>query len=68
MYNYFVQLKQKYVKQNKILLCRFMRFQQYRAIARSWWLMPVILATREAEITGSQFKSSPGKIVPETLS
>jgi hypothetical protein len=29
--------------------------------ARHWWLSPVILATQEAEIRGSQFKASPGR-------
>jgi hypothetical protein len=36
--------------------------------ARYLWLIPVILATWEAEIGGSQFKANPGQIVCETPS
>jgi hypothetical protein len=37
-------------------------------MSRSQWLMPIILATWEAEIRGSQFKTSPGKKVCKTPS
>jgi hypothetical protein len=33
-----------------------------------WWLTPVILATREAEITRIKVRSQPGQTVHETLS
>jgi hypothetical protein len=36
--------------------------------ARCWWLMPIILATQEAEIRKIEFQSQPGQIVHETLS
>jgi hypothetical protein len=32
------------------------------------WLVPIILATQEAEIRRMVFKASPGNIVHETLS
>jgi hypothetical protein len=32
------------------------------SITRHWWIMPVILATQEAEIRRIGFKVSPGKI------
>jgi hypothetical protein len=36
--------------------------------ARHWWLMPIILATQEAEIRRIEAQSHPGQIVLETLS
>jgi hypothetical protein len=36
--------------------------------ARCWWLMPVILATQEAEIRKIVVGSQPRQIVCETLS
>jgi hypothetical protein len=33
-----------------------------------WWLMPVIIATREAEIRRNAVRSQPRQIVQETLS
>jgi hypothetical protein len=37
-------------------------------IARSWWLMPIILATQEADIRRITIRFQPRKIVGETLS
>jgi hypothetical protein len=37
-------------------------------LAGCWWLRPVILATREAEIRRISVRSQPGHIVFETLS
>jgi hypothetical protein len=36
--------------------------------ARCWWLMPVIIATQEAEIRRITVQRQPWQIVPETLS
>jgi hypothetical protein len=36
--------------------------------SRHRWLMPVILATHEAEITRIKFRSQPRQIVHETIS
>jgi hypothetical protein len=47
---------------DKILLVK------YTIVARSWWLMPVILATQEAEIRRIEVRNQPRQIVPKTLS
>jgi hypothetical protein len=39
-----------------------------RDLAGHWWLMPVILATQDAEIRRTMVQSQPGQIVCETLS
>jgi hypothetical protein len=39
-----------------------------RKVARCQWLMPIILATQEAEIRRNKVQSQSGKIVHETLS
>jgi hypothetical protein len=38
-----------------------------KIIARLWWLMPVILATQEAEIRRIMVQGQPRQIVYETL-
>jgi hypothetical protein len=42
--------------------------QKYLFLARCQWLMPVILATQEAEIRRITVGSQPGQIVRESLS
>jgi hypothetical protein len=46
---------------------RTMGFEK-AALAGGWWLMPVILATQEAEIRRIVARGQPGQIVWETLS
>jgi hypothetical protein len=43
-------------------------YKQSLKITRCQWLMPVILATQEAEIRRVVVRSQPGQIVRETLS
>jgi hypothetical protein len=42
--------------------------KRYRINENNWWLTPVILASREAEIRRIAVQGQPGKIVLETLS
>jgi hypothetical protein len=44
------------------------RWSKEQKGAECWWLMPVILATQEAEFRRITFRNQPGKIVFETLS
>jgi hypothetical protein len=37
-------------------------------VSQCWWLMPIILATQEAEIRGNSIQSQPGQIAPKILS
>jgi hypothetical protein len=41
---------------------------QMTILAGCWWLMPVILASQEAEIRRITVQSQPGEILQETLS
>jgi hypothetical protein len=43
-------------------------FPQNLALARCWWLKPVILATQEAEIRRITAQGQPREIVCKTLS
>jgi hypothetical protein len=44
------------------------QFSTKKSIARSQWLMSVVLATQEAEIRRIMVQSQPRQMVPETLS
>jgi hypothetical protein len=46
--------------------CRVLRTESKNS--QVWWLMPVILASREAEIRRIEVQSQPRQIVQETLS
>jgi hypothetical protein len=48
--------------------CKVLGILLRKSLARHWWLMPVILATQEAEIREIVVQSQPGQIVCETLS
>jgi hypothetical protein len=55
------------VNLGNILLPERNQLQEY-ILARHWWLIPVILATQDAEIRRITVQSQPGQIVPGNLS
>jgi hypothetical protein len=48
--------------------CVVRSFLKKEKRAGCWWLMPIILATQEAEIRRIMVRNQPGQIVCETLS
>jgi hypothetical protein len=61
-------MKQNSNPEIEIIKNENLAYDKVIALAKCWWLMPIILTTQEAEIKRIVVQSQPRQIVHETLS